>query len=65
MVRPAAKTGLIHTKPGRRPKQQGWLHQGLVAGGQRVAELWLKVFWMYPVKEKVLEGEALLGGIEF
>ncbi len=43
MGRPAATPGLIHTKPrsayGRRPKQQGWLHQGLTAGGQSVAEL--------------------------
>ena len=39
----ATKTGLIHTKPrsayGLRPKQQGWLHQGLTAGGRSVAEL--------------------------
>jgi hypothetical protein len=45
MGRPAAEAGLIHTKPGQRPKQQG-----LVAGGQSVAELWLKVVW-YPLKD--------------
>jgi hypothetical protein len=43
MGRPAAATGLIHTKPGlasgRRPKQQGWPHRGLVAEGQGVAEM--------------------------
>ena len=41
MGRPAATTGLIHTKPGpasgRRPKHQGWPHQGL--GGHSVDEL--------------------------
>jgi hypothetical protein len=43
MGRPAATPGLIDIKPGlaygRRPKQQGCLHWGLVAGGQSVAEL--------------------------
>jgi hypothetical protein len=43
MGRLAATAGLIHTKAGpasgRWPEEQGWLHQGLGAGGQGVAEL--------------------------
>jgi hypothetical protein len=43
MGRPAATPGLIHTKTGpasgRRPKEQGWLHLGPMAGGQSVPEL--------------------------